>query len=79
MGYEHEDEHEDEHKDMHSCDTNLSPTAWELNKHCLLLSTPTVQHPDFRIEAQGSSAAGYIILCRASRGSVRPRLRCCAG
>jgi hypothetical protein len=37
MGYEHEDEHEDEHKDMHSCDTNISPTAWELHKHCLLL------------------------------------------
>jgi hypothetical protein len=33
MGYEHEDEH----KDMHSCDTNISPTTWQLHKHCLLL------------------------------------------
>jgi hypothetical protein len=33
MGYAHEDEH----KDMHSCDTNISPTTWQLHKHCLLL------------------------------------------
>jgi hypothetical protein len=70
MGYEHEDEHEV----MHSYNTNMHAYQRSYAKFVCCPSTLLS-----RIEADIARAASYIILCRASRGSVRPRLRCCVG